>query len=47
MAKIVGDKIVKPAPMPPGGASYDELRRAAMEQSPVSTIDPKKYAKGR
>lgn len=46
MAKLEGDKVVvKPAS--PKSEEYGSLKTAALEQSPVSTIDPAKYAKGK
>ena len=47
MARIEGDKIVKPA-VKEGSGSFVDLRKAATHQSPVSKIneDASKYAKG-
>jgi hypothetical protein len=47
MARLEGDKIVVKGSEPKPTASFDELRKAANEQSPVSTINPEKYAKGK
>jgi hypothetical protein len=47
MAKLSGDKIVVSGREPKATASFDELRKAANEQSPVSTINPATYAKGK
>lgn len=47
MAKLSGDKIVVDRREPKPTASFDEIKKIANEQSPVSTIDPKTYAKGK
>lgn len=47
MARIEGDKIVKPA-VKAGNGSFVDLRKAANQQSPVSTLNENasRYAKG-
>lgn len=47
MAKLINDQVMVKGREPKPEASFDELRKAANEQSPVSTIDPEKYAKGK
>lgn len=47
MAKLSGDKIVVSGREPKPTASYDELKKAANEQSPISQRDPETYAKGK
>lgn len=47
MAKLSGEKVVVAGREPKDTASFDELRKIANEQSPVSTLDPEKYAKGK
>ncbi len=47
MAKLSGDKIVVSGGEPKPTASFEELKRAAAEKSPVSTINPATYAKGK
>lgn len=44
---LSGDKIVVKGREPKATASFDELKKIAAEQSPVSTVDPEKYAKGK
>ncbi len=47
MAKMSGDKMVVGGREPKPTASFEELKKAANEQSPVSTINPETYAKGK
>lgn len=46
MAKLEGDKVVV-KPSSPKSEDYGSLKAAAASQSPVSTINPEKYAKGK
>ena len=49
MAKLVNDQIViEPRKVTDSdNASFADLRKVAMKQSPISTVDPEKYAKGK
>ncbi len=47
MARLDGDKIVVKGPDPKPNASFDDLKKIASEKSPVSTLDPETYAKGK
>ena len=47
MARMSGEKVVVGGREPKPTASYDELRKIANEQSPISQRDPETYAKGK
>lgn len=47
MAKLDGEKVVVKGREPKDNASFDDLRRIANEQSPVSTLSAETYAKGK
>jgi hypothetical protein len=47
MAKLSGEKIVVGGREPKDNASFDDLRKIACEQSPVSIRDPAAIAKGK
>lgn len=47
MAKMSGDKMVVGGREPKPTASFDELKKIANEQSPLSQRDPETYAKGK
>lgn len=48
MAKLVNDKVeITPRATEADNASFADLRKVALQQSPQSQRDPEKYAKGK